>query len=127
MDPSSATADSARSQNPGPDFLRRPYDLPSSTLLNGIESLLLPSSLPRFGLSDLGLTSEYLAEWELLERAPEVLAWYLSFDSATGDADQRRAQGLHLLATVRSLDLSKNRLRGQLTFGIQVLFSKLIS
>ncbi|KAL8293487.1 hypothetical protein RQP46_000188 [Phenoliferia psychrophenolica] len=99
-------------RNPPPSFLASPYDTPSTALLNGIESLLLPSSLPRFGLSDLGLTSEYLDEWEILGRAPEVLAWYLSFESGTTDEKQRKEQATRLLSSVRSLDLSKNQLHG---------------
>ncbi|KAK4704088.1 hypothetical protein P7C70_g2123, partial [Phenoliferia sp. Uapishka_3] len=103
-------------QNPPPACLTRPYDRPTTALLNGIESLLLPSSLPRFGLGNLGLTKEYLAEWDLLNSIPEAISWYLSFDEASGDEEHRRVQAMRLLESVRSLDLSKNQLSGSSEF-----------
>lgn len=65
----------------------------------------MPSSLPRINLSGLLLTSAYLARWPALKHAPQALDWYLSFDREPGKAEE-------LLAGVRSLDLSENRLEG---------------
>jgi hypothetical protein len=67
----------------------------------------MPSSLPRVSLSGLNLTGPYLARWPALKRAQHVLGWYLSFDRDPVRPDE-------LLAGVRSLDLSENRLEGEL-------------
>ena len=66
----------------------------------------MPSSLPRVSLAGLNLTGAYLSRWAALKHARDVLEWYLSFDRDPAKAEE-------LLAGVRSLDLSENRLEGQ--------------
>lgn len=93
-------------QRPKPPALLGSYDSPTGALLSALESLLMPSSLPRVSLSGLNLTGPYLSRWSALKHAREVLGWYLSFDRDPVKPED-------LLAGVRSLDLSENRLEGE--------------
>ncbi|KAM0788691.1 hypothetical protein ACM66B_002788 [Microbotryomycetes sp. NB124-2] len=74
-----------------------------SALLDGLERLLLPSTLPRLSLSDQGVTDEQLEQLSVLQSADQVLDWYLSFAPPP-----QSHSGSEILAAVNSLDLSKN-------------------
>lgn len=91
--------------------MSKPYSAATSCLLRGLESLLLPSSLPRLNLSGQNLTDESMEVWETLLRSAEVLDWYLSFE----EQSQIQAQGVVFLDSVRGLDLSKNSLKSTVT------------
>ncbi|GAA5938638.1 hypothetical protein JCM1841_004370 [Sporobolomyces salmonicolor] len=96
-------------KNPPPASLAEPTFLTlTPSLLASLESLLLPSSLPRFSLSSLGIDDYQLASWPALRRLQDVVAWYLSFTIVDSSEAQRRAR--KVLDGVRSLDLSKNKL-----------------
>lgn len=90
-----------------PSFLARPHSRATSALLSGLESILLPTALPKLVLSDLGLES--LSNWEPFERCEEVLNYYLSFDSRR----PREGKAKAILAGIKSLNLEKNRLNGK--------------
>lgn len=80
-------------------------------ILNGIESLLLPSShRGGINLSGLDLTNESLDE-SLLKDLPSVLRWYLAFSEHPTEE-----QVGELLDNVRSLDLGHNLLSSTLLF-----------
>lgn len=90
-----------------------PHSPATSALLTSLEALLLPSSLPRLTLANLGLSSTQLADLETLNRAEEVLQWYLSFEPAAAPRREGRPSAKEILQSVRSLDLSKNRLTSE--------------
>lgn len=100
-------------QNPVPDFvaLDERFAHLTPALLTSLEAFLLPSSLPRLSLSNLGLTDVDLAGWTALSRLEEVTAWYLSF--VVGDPDEARQRAKKALDGVKSLDLSKNKLTSE--------------
>ncbi|KAK4055757.1 hypothetical protein OIV83_000304 [Microbotryomycetes sp. JL201] len=76
----------------------------SSAVLDGLERLLFPSTLPRLTLSGQALTDDVFGHLAVLRCAPRVLEWYLSFvPSAT-------SSGTDILNSVTALDLSKNSL-----------------
>lgn len=103
-------------QNPPPSFIARPHDTATHALLSSLESLLLPSALPRLSLAGLGLSTRELSNLQVLSRAQRVLEWYLSFSRnlATGStAIPSRTKARAILFGVRSLDLSKNQLDGE--------------
>jgi hypothetical protein len=114
-------ADTSFEQNPPPSFLRLPPSLQiaATSFLTSLESLLLPSSLPRLSLTNLNLTTSDLLQLDVLHRAEEVLGWYLSFHSS---AEESAATARSIVHSVRSLDLSKN----QLTSKFQLFFSHLL-
>lgn len=60
----------------------------------------------------MSLTTEYMLKWRALIRCPEVLKWYLSFEDNNGTTN-RDERVRRLLADVRKLDLSKNKLKGE--------------
>ncbi|GAA5821879.1 hypothetical protein JCM11251_004757 [Rhodosporidiobolus azoricus] len=96
-------------KNPPPALLSHHHYMSlTSKLLTSLEALLLPSCLPRFSLSNLGLNDRDLMAWPALRQLDAVAAWYLSFVVHDVDGAQRRAN--KVLQEVRSLDLSKNKL-----------------
>ncbi|KAI5475764.1 hypothetical protein MNV49_000853 [Pseudohyphozyma bogoriensis] len=97
-------------KNPPPPFINTPHDAPVTALLSSVESLLQLST-HRLALVDLGLTSEYLEDWEPLRRAPEIVDWYLSFEKKGAEAVGGASNSS--LLSVKSLDLSKNKLDTQ--------------
>ncbi|ORY91734.1 hypothetical protein BCR35DRAFT_299039 [Leucosporidium creatinivorum] len=96
--------------NPPPSFLQPQPALRRATItsLTSLESLLLPSSLPRLSLANLNLTSSNMKRLDVLDYTEEVLEWYLSFQSPDQES---RTTARSILLSVRSLDLSKNRLK----------------
>ena len=80
-------------------------------MLCALEALLLPSSLPRISLANLGMTSVQLGSLRVLSNATEVLDWYLSFPSL--DQPALRPTASDILRGVRALDLSNNLLDSQ--------------
>ncbi|SCV70994.1 BQ2448_3756 [Microbotryum intermedium] len=91
-----------------PSCLSRPYDRRTAAALTALESLLLPSSLPRINLSNLGMTTDQLASLDAFNLAEHVLEWYLSFHLSRETKPTARS----ILDAVTSLDLSKNALDG---------------
>ncbi|KDE07809.1 hypothetical protein MVLG_01905 [Microbotryum lychnidis-dioicae p1A1 Lamole] len=89
-----------------PTCLSRPYDRRTAAALMALESLLLPSSLPRIKLSNLGMTTDQLGSLDTFNQAEHVLEWYLSFHPSRETKPTARS----ILDTVTSLDLSKNLL-----------------
>ena len=111
-----ALADVLPAQNPPPDLLaataaNERFDRLTPALLTSLEAFLLPSSLPRLSLSDLGLTDADLVVWPALRWLEQVTAWYFSFVVADPDEARRRAR--IALDGVKSLDLSKNKLTSE--------------
>lgn len=76
----------------------------TKALLTSLEWVLLGCST-RIGLNGLRLTSESMFSWPALQFVKEILAWYLCFE---GSENTRLPS--NILASVRSLDLSKNQL-----------------
>ncbi|SCZ98454.1 BZ3500_MvSof-1268-A1-R1_Chr7-1g09148 [Microbotryum saponariae] len=87
-----------------PTCLSRPYDRRTAAALTALESLLLPSSLPRINLSNLGMTTDQLGSLDAFNQAEHVLEWYLSFNPSRETKPTARS----ILDAVTSLDLSKN-------------------
>ncbi|BGP47107.1 hypothetical protein JCM10450v2_002959 [Rhodotorula kratochvilovae] len=101
--------EAAVAQNPSPDFLADPaFAALTPALLTSLEAFLLPSSLPRISLSNLGLTDVDLIGWPALRRLEEVAGWYFSF--VVGEPEEARARARKALDGVKSVDLSKNKL-----------------
>ncbi|GAA6004794.1 hypothetical protein JCM11491_002232 [Sporobolomyces phaffii] len=86
------------------------YALEMPKLLASVESILLPScSIPRLSLANLGLTSARLGGWDAFRQLQETVEWYLGFAGSSGQGEPEE-QAKELLAHVKSLDLSRNRL-----------------
>ncbi|GAA5841137.1 hypothetical protein JCM9279_000553 [Rhodotorula babjevae] len=103
--------EAAIATNPPPDLLvaaDERFDRLTPALLTSLEAFLLPSSLPRLSLSNLGLTDVDLVAWPALRQLEELTAWYLSF--VVGDPVEARRRARVALDGVKSLDLSKNKL-----------------
>ncbi|GAA6029724.1 hypothetical protein JCM8097_001020 [Rhodosporidiobolus ruineniae] len=110
-------------KNPPPTFISdTDYLNLTSSLLTSLESLLLPSSLPRLSLANLDLHDRDLLNWPALRRLPEVVEWNFSF--VVVDEEEARRRARQALDGIRSLDLSKNKLT-TLPFCFTRLFPRL--
>ncbi|GAA5863390.1 hypothetical protein JCM3774_005276 [Rhodotorula dairenensis] len=86
------------------------FALATSSLLTSIEQVLLPCALPRVSLSRLDLDELDLARWAALREVELVVRWYVSFNYAREDRAASANKAREVLARVRVLDLSHNRL-----------------